>query len=145
MMTRRRQQHPSPPEGIPERRQGGYRREEDDENATLAETFEHAWFIPRMLRWGKVAGAVLACSVVINGAASALNIRMIGTRDDIRTLKSDVRRIDSGAVERSSVNSRAIAVLRQNQDSLVTLMTKMNQKLFVICILSQSNRDVCKE
>lgn len=142
--------HPGPPAGMTERR-SRYRREEDDEANTIAEgVVKNSSIIASVIRWSKIVTAVSILLVFTAAALNALNIRIIGSSDDVKTLRADMARNDTSIRKEINANNAAIVVMRQSQDSIVTLLTRMNERMqrqeIIQCITAPSSikSSVCK-
>lgn len=121
--------HTGPPPGMSERRQG-LRREEDEEKHTIADAaVSNSWLINKIIHWSKIAAAIVVLLAASNGVLGALNIRMVGSKEDVRTLRMEMARNDTALRKDIGENSSAIISLRSNQDSIVKLLTNMNNRI----------------
>ena len=141
---------PAPPPGMTERRKST-RRETDDEARTLADlSVKNSWFVNRLIRWSKIGGAVIVILALSNTVLGALNIRIVGSKDDVKSLRLEILRRDSVVQSRIAANVNSIREMQANQDSMVTLLTKMNQRLerqeILFCLTSPASirSNVCK-
>lgn len=127
------------------------RRETDDEARTLADlSVKNSWFVNRLIRWSKIGGAVIVILALSNTVLGALNIRIVGSKDDVKSLRLEILRRDSVVQSRIAANVNSIREMQANQDSMVTLLTKMNQRLerqeILFCLTSPASirSNVCK-
>ena len=127
------------------------RRETDDEARTLADlSVKNSWFVNRLIRWSKIGGAVIVILALSNTVLGALNIRIVGSKDDVKSLRLEILRRDSVVQNRIAANVNSIREMQANQDSMVTLLTKMNQRLerqeILFCLTSPASirSNVCK-
>jgi len=108
-------------------------------------TTETSWFVSRLFHYGKIAGALLACSVILNSVAGFFNIRAVGSKEAIAQVQVELARTDTVIIGRVAVNSASIGALRSQQDSIVKLLTKIENKLAIQCylVVGAQNRDIC--